>query len=480
MIQLLQLRYEVLLRRGKRILGGLFFGALALGAFLQLGAIGDPLRIWNEQHAEATFSPKRTNLEEGSIIESYFLSPLEQDTIDDHEMFADLFGASMATQGGELYVGATRDCREGSFHGWVHCFRFDGNADDGKGRWVWKGDLRPDRLVANDMLGCGMAILGDSLFVGSYPHKWPHQALSIGKVTGFVRREDGKFQEAEDIPAPRIPKEARADDPGFTRAREFGRYLDITENWLAIHAAYEVIQTPKYGPLYLYRREMDGRSVLHQRLPSLEDRPIPEHFATIFALGKSHLLVESNSSASPSKRDFRIYYFDEKSDQWELTDLATSTEEIEKATYHGGGDGESALFTDDGHLLWAGADHRWRAQLLGIAPEMSRTRLVTFSSRHGLLYSALPNRERQGESRVIYHPIDEAGRVSKEHLILVPSMVEHFYLDRLLFADNGDVLVSDRKVSAGFYETGAVYVYRAADLKRALEAKKDGALPKSE
>ena len=459
MIQLLQLRCQSQLRGLRRVVGGLFFGGLGAAAFFQLGTLGDGQRAWHGEHEDQKFSPKRTWGGAGFLKESYILSPLEQDAIADSEMFADHFGAAIATEGDRLLIGATRDCRGGSNHGWVHRFGFEEEVD----RWVLKGDVSPVKRSPNSYFGKGLAIHEGLLFVGAYGCKESHQAMNVGKVVAFVER-GGDWVQSGDVVAPEMPSYALLNDSRNLRQRAFGESLSVDGDWLAIHADEEVSITPKKGPLYLYRHGSGGMSEFQQRLPEGDPSLFPRVFAKQFELKNGQLAVASLGGAHGAPIQYDLYGFDEGKDLWVLSDQIDDPEEAKSGSFVPGERDGPVLFTVDGFLLWGDENGDWCQWKLGTAKGYSRSQHVFFSREYGLAYSVKTKQDGENWHFVVYHPMGSDGRLNSNPLFLAPSLHHRRGLSDIVIADNGDVMVGQREVATGEFECGGVFVWRRRDL----------------
>ncbi len=91
------------------------------------------------------------------------------------------FGFSVAIDGGWIMVGAPRADPHGDSSGTVWCFQQDGEA------WRLRGRLDPPDPVAGDWFGYALALDGDRLLVGAPGRDGDAEHANAGDVVRFVR-----------------------------------------------------------------------------------------------------------------------------------------------------------------------------------------------------------------------------------------------------------------------------------------------------
>ena len=218
------------------------------------------------------------------------------------------FGLRVALDGDVAAVGAFYDDDVGADSGSAYVFARDAN-----GAWTFVKKLLASDGAAADYFGFGLAVAGDTVFVGA-PGK---TGSEVGQGALYVFRRDqggaGNWGEVTKL----LPATAGAD-------AEFGRALDVLGDLLLVGSPGDGVGP---GAGYLYRRDpATGSWNLEQKLASA-DPATAANFGYSVALGDDAAFLSSGERPRPSTFVVHVRERDAGgADHWgEVTRIASPT-----------------------------------------------------------------------------------------------------------------------------------------------------------
>lgn len=157
---------------------------------------------------------------------------------------ADEFGNYVAISGDTIVVGALRDQVTAVQSGSIYLF---GRNQGGTNQWGLIKKIAPAEGTTEDLFGCSVAIVGDTLAVGT--PKRDDKGFNAGAVYVYMRDTGGSNQWGQAL------KIYASDASALS---QFGFAVGMHDEVLAVGAPYESVGGTNSGALYLFSRNQGG------------------------------------------------------------------------------------------------------------------------------------------------------------------------------------------------------------------------------